>query len=219
MKGNHTKISCPETAYLNTVESTDRNMWEIKIKIEDKCVPFKVDTGAEVNVLSDSTWKSLKLSSLLKKTGTSLSCPDHSSLKVMGEAILSLSYQRKSSTKHVFAVNNLKNNLLGLPVIRALQLLSNVCSVDKSIISQYSSLFTGLGKFGQEYTIKLKPNSQPFALSIYSKKYSPSHEDNSTNRITANAGLKHHFTCGRTYTVVCGNGHCSQRLWNSTNLH
>ena len=65
----------------------------------------------------------------------------------------------------MFIVNNLKSNLLGLPAIRASQLLSNVCSVDKSIISQYPLLFTGLGKFGQEYTIKLKPNLQPFTLS------------------------------------------------------
>ena len=127
--------------------------------------PFKVNTGAEVTVLSDSTWKYLKLSSPLKETGTSLCVPDQSCLKVRGETTLSLSYQGKSSTQCVFIVNNLKNNLLGLPAIRASQLLSNVCSVDKSIISQYPSLFIGLGKFGQEYTIKLRPNPQPFALS------------------------------------------------------
>ena len=36
--------------------------------------------------------------------------------------------------------------------------------MEKSIISQYPSLFTGSGTFACEYTIKLKPNSQPFAL-------------------------------------------------------
>lgn len=65
----------------------------------------------------------------------------------------------------MFVVNNFNNNLLGLPAIKALQLLSNVCSIDNNIISQYPLLFTGLGKFGQVYMIKLKPNPQPFALS------------------------------------------------------
>ena len=39
-----------------------------------------------------------------------------------------------------------------------------MCTVEKSITSQYPSLCTGLGTFAQEYTIKLKPNHQLFAL-------------------------------------------------------
>jgi len=39
-----------------------------------------------------------------------------------------------------------------------------MCTVEKNITSQYSSLFTGPGTFAQEYTIKLKPSHQPFAL-------------------------------------------------------
>ena len=140
-------------------------MWEVKIDIEDKSVRFKVDTGAEVTVLSDSTWKSLKCSTPLKKAQISLCGPDQTTLRVIGEAKLGLSYKGKSSNQNVFVIKDLKNNLLGLPAIRALQLFSNVCSVDKSIISQYPSPFTGLGKFGHKYTIKLKPNPQPFALS------------------------------------------------------
>ena len=153
---NQTEVSYQETAYLDTIEVTDRNMWEVKIDVEDKSVRFKVDTGAEVTVLSDSTWKSLKLSTPLRKARISLCGPDQSSLMVIGEATLCLSYQGKSSNQNqgkssnqnVFIVKNLKNNLLGLPAIRALQLFSNVCAVDKSIISQYPSLFSGLGKFG-----------------------------------------------------------------------
>ena len=65
-----------------------------------------------------------------------------------------------------YVIKDLKSDLLGLPAIKELELLLNVCSVGngKSIISQYPLLFTGLGTFACEYTIKLKPNSQPFAL-------------------------------------------------------
>jgi len=58
-EGNQTEDLYAETAYLNTVEGTDKNLWEIRIGIEDKQVSFKVDTGTEVTALSDSTWKSL----------------------------------------------------------------------------------------------------------------------------------------------------------------
>ena len=124
-----------ETVYLNTIKGTDKNKWEIMIGIEGKQVPFKVDTGTEVTLLSELTWKSLEHSWPLKKTGTSLFGPDKSCLKVLGESTIVLSYQGRSSIQHVFFVNNLKNNLLGLPAIKALQLLSNVCSIDNSIIS------------------------------------------------------------------------------------
>ena len=59
----------------------------------------------------------------------------------------------------------MRNNLLGLLGIRALNLLSHVDSVNSNIISQYPSLFTTLGTFAHEYKIQLKSNSHPFALS------------------------------------------------------
>jgi len=65
----------------------------------------------------------------------------------------------------VYVIDGLKNNLLGLPAIKELELLLNVCSIQKSIMSQYPSLFTGLGTFEQEYKIKLNPNAKPFVLS------------------------------------------------------
>ena len=89
---NQTEVQYQETAYLDTIEVTDRNMWEVKIDIEDKSVRFKVDTRAEVTVLSDSTWKSLKCSTPLKKAQISLCGPDQTTLRVIGEAKLGLSY-------------------------------------------------------------------------------------------------------------------------------
>ena len=44
-------------------------------------------------------------------------------------------------------------------------MLLHICLIEKSIISQYPALFLGLGTFSQEYTIELKPDNCPFALS------------------------------------------------------
>ena len=53
---------------------------------EGKHVPFKdVDISADINILSEVTWKSLKHSLPLKKTGASLFDPDQSCLKVLGK--------------------------------------------------------------------------------------------------------------------------------------
>ena len=153
-----------ETAYLDTIEGIKGNIWEVQIAISDKIVIFKVDTGAEVTVLSDTTWKILNLSEPLQNLKTSLCGPDSAALKVLGKAVLTLTHNGRQCTQPVFIVKNIKNNLLGLPAIKALDLLSCVDSVNDNIISQYPSLFTGLGTFAHEYKIQLKPNSQPFAL-------------------------------------------------------
>ena len=61
-------------------------------------------------------------------------------------------------------VMGLRNNLLGLPAIRQLQLLPEVNTVQKSIPDQYPELFTGLGSIKESYKIKMKPDAKPYAL-------------------------------------------------------
>jgi len=151
--------------YLDTLNSTENNTWEISIELQGQPITFKVDTGAEATAVSTSTWESLKLVTPLRKPDISLYGPDHSQLKVLGMLPVSLSYKDHSCMQPVYVIDGLKNNLLGLPAIRELKLLLNVCSIQKSIMSQYPSLFTGLGTFKQEYQIKLNPNAKPFALS------------------------------------------------------
>ena len=71
-----------------------------------------------------------------------------------------LSHKDRSCTHTIFVVLGLRNNLLGYPAIRSLQLFREINSVDTSIPDQYPALFTGLGTFEGEYTIKIKPNAQ-----------------------------------------------------------
>ena len=72
---------------------------------------------------------------------------------------------RKLLLANLFSlIKQLKNNLLGLPAIKALNLLAMVESVEDKISMKYSSLFTGLGTFPETYTIKLCPEAHPYAL-------------------------------------------------------
>jgi len=151
-------------AYLDTLDGS-KKVWEIDINVNGKEITFKVDTGAEVTALSDATWDSLGVTSPLKNAGLSLFGPDQIPLNLLGKTTLPLTYNGNTSTEEVFIVKGLKNNLLGLPSIKELSLIPNVCAIENSVISQYPLLFEGLGTFAQEYEIKLKPDSQPFSLS------------------------------------------------------
>ena len=152
--------------YLDTVENSNGNMWELELRSGQDVIRFKVDTGAEVTVLSDKTWKSLKRTEQLQPAETTLCGPDRNRLTVLGKTSLTLTHKELCCTQPVYIVKDITNNLLGFPAIKALKLLSHVQSVvDDEIFSQYPSLFTGLGSFSQDYKINLKPNAQPYALS------------------------------------------------------
>ena len=62
-------------------------------------------------------------------------------------------------------VRDLQHNLVGLPAIRALDILARIHAISTPIKEQLPSLFTGLGTFpGSSYDIQLKPDAKPFAL-------------------------------------------------------
>ena len=150
-------------ANLNAV-GEDMNAWKIELNVADQPLPFKIDTGAEVTAISESTWKSLRNPPTLTKTTKHLCGPDRKPLQMVGEADINLKSKQKCSIQRVFVVKGLSNNLLGLPTIKALNLLQYVDSVQNDIFKEYSDLFTGLHTFTGEYTICLKLDAVPHAI-------------------------------------------------------
>ena len=153
-----------EAKFLDMIESVQDNIWKIEVMVGDKVMLFKVDTGAEVTVISEDTWKSLHSTEPLQDPKTFLCGPDCTRLTVLGKITLTLTLNKTCCQQPVYVVKNITKNLLGFPAIKALSLLSHVESIDKNIVSLYPSLFTGLGTFAQEFKVQLKANAQPFAL-------------------------------------------------------
>ena len=48
-----------DVKFFDTVENGQHNFWEVQVNIDDKTFKFKVDTGAEITVISEATWNSL----------------------------------------------------------------------------------------------------------------------------------------------------------------
>jgi len=156
-----TDNSTTKIAYLDTLNSS-KKVWEVEVNVTGKTVTFKVDTGAEVTALSDSTWKSLGIKTPLKSAGLSLFGPDETPLNLLGKTTFATDLQWKYLYRRNFVVKGLKSNLLGLPTIKELSLITNVCAIENGITSQYPSLFHGLGTFLQEYEIKLSQTVNHF---------------------------------------------------------
>ena len=153
-----------DLAYLNTIGSGKTTMWTCIVLVNGQETCFKVDTGAEVTVMSAQECANLGLG-VIQQATKQLRGPDGSPLTVDGQVTAKLAYKDHECTHTIFILRSLKHNLLGLPAIRDLQILPKVDSIDQTPKMQFPSLFAGLGEFkGAPYEIKLKPDFKPFAL-------------------------------------------------------
>ena len=142
--------------------------WTVQIKVMDKQVTFKLDTGADVTVVSQAVFDNMFSDTelpVLHKAEKPLFGPARIPLEVMGFARLLLGRGGKQTMEKVYVVKNLSTPLLGRPAIVALGLLIRVDSIDmETLKARYPKLCCGLGEVQQPYAIKLKPDAVPFSL-------------------------------------------------------
>ena len=77
----------------------------------------------------------------------------------------------KSIEEDIYVVEDLARPLLGRNAAVNLKLISRVCELTSDdykvqVMHEYPRLFTSMGQMEEEYTIKLKDGSKPFALSV-----------------------------------------------------
>ena len=129
---------------------------------------FRIDTGADVTVISEQAFNKLSNVSL-RVTNETLSVPERQQMRVRGKFNAKVTHNGLSSYQDIFVVKSLSQPLLGWPAIQALKMVHIVNNVGNGNVSKYrdkfSSLFQGLGKFGEEYSIKMKQDFKPFCLS------------------------------------------------------
>ena len=142
--------------------------WKVTLRLDGEEVLFKVDTGAEVTAISSDTLQKLTRKRI-KPSQRSLVGPSHQPLKQKGQfqARLELLSGDKVASQTVYVVENLRNNLLGLPAILALQMVTQVNEVtdmESQFINKFPTVFSGLGSFKEEYQIRLKEGAKPHNL-------------------------------------------------------
>ena len=157
-----------ESYFLGSVSVNEASSWSVDIRIKQRVVSVKMDTGAEVTATSGETHKLLG-SPQLNKPEKVLYGPAHQALNVLGQFSGWLKHGKRSAREMVYVVQGLKTNLLGLRSITALQLVRRVHATntgEPDVVKQFPEVFQGLGTIGDEYTIKLKENATPYSLYV-----------------------------------------------------
>lgn len=154
-------------AFLGTV-SLDGEPWLINLKVNEHTAVFKIDTGADVTVLSEDVFQNWEFPEL-ERAKKVLQGPGLTPITVKGKFTATIKSDSKSTTQEVYVVPGLKFSLLGRPAIQALGLVARVDTVAldsvERVKEQFPALFKGLGKMEGEYKIELKADAKPFSIS------------------------------------------------------
>ena len=167
------KCSYSEDYFLGEIsDHENKEDWSVNLSLGGTKVRFKIDTGADVTVIPEADYLRSGLPQL-RSTSKTLFGPGQEKLPVKGvvKGVLKTS-SLKETLQDIYVIGNLKEPLLGRPAIDALNLVQKVETIqadERSVIedevkSTYPNLFKGLGELDGEFSIKLKPDSTPFAL-------------------------------------------------------
>ena len=141
-----------------------------KIETGDK-IQFKIDTGAQVNVIPTSVYKQLKKQPHLQKTSQRLFGYTGKPIELAGRIDLKCTYKHKSYRGTFFIANtvNHSQSILGLQASLDLELIRFVLPVNSqsspltksNVLSEYEHLFTGVGTLQGETKIYLRDDTVP----------------------------------------------------------
>lgn len=154
-----------DAAFLGPVTAGIASPWTVSLHIENQELTFKLDTGAEVTAITEQDCLKLR-DIILQEPTRMLYGPTGQTLQAVGQFQATISSKGTSSLQTVYVVRGLRNNLLGLPAISALELANRIGTFSEKLEVQrkFPDLFHGLGILGDQYEIKLREGAQPYSL-------------------------------------------------------
>jgi len=174
--------SCPEVEIegefflgqlteVDMVEGNSKESWKAEVKLNEHAVKFKVDTGADVTVIPPTIYPSLVRKPSLSKCDKTLMGPWKHKLCCLENFTAKLCVYDNVITELFSVVKDLERPLLARDAVEKLKLVKRVDTVSSDdyktkMASKHPQLFTGLGQMKETYTITLKEDAMPFAISV-----------------------------------------------------
>ena len=162
-KKGHYEVVCRSAKVIGAVQEEDflflggisssekENPWVTTVKLNQSEIQFKIDTGADVTIIPESTYKTLKIKPDIKESKEILYGPGHNRLQVLGQFKGYLQKGGKTTQEEIFVIPGARQPLLGHPAIATLELVSKVEAVqaentEEKCRAKFPKLFEGLGE-------------------------------------------------------------------------
>lgn len=140
--------------------------WSVSLKVNNSLVNFKLDTGADVNIIPQKLLSKINvLQSDLLSTSLKLQGYSGSNITVIGKCYLKIIHKNNLYIlKFIIAQVN-SPPILGREACEELGLIKRVMSISNtsknSILDEFPDLFVGIGCLPGEYKIQLNNNVKP----------------------------------------------------------
>ncbi|KAK2716831.1 hypothetical protein QYM36_007097 [Artemia franciscana] len=125
-------------------------------------IDFKIDTGAQVNILPSQYLDKLSPKPKLLKATQRLTSYCGSTIPYVGVCNIPCHYKNGPTQQLTFYVVESNNTpIIGFKASKDMNLMKLVLNIEKSPVSEYSDVFKGIGKLETECEIYLKDNATP----------------------------------------------------------
>ena len=146
--------------YVSVIES-DTNDWKTTLKLNGHCTTFKLDTGAQCNVISKQTYDRISTRPLTKSKAKLVTFK----LKACGKTSIECEHKRKFTVLEFEVVKQEVPNVLGLESCKEMQLVQRNDSIkvaQDDVLSEYKDVFEGLGCITNvTHHIEIDPTQKP----------------------------------------------------------
>ena len=132
-------------------------MWTTDLSIGGKCVTFKIDSGADISIMSESTYQGLPDPPSLKPTSAMLTSPG-GKLKCTGEFIADIKKDGIAYSFRIIVVSHYQNNLLSRAVSNKMGLIQRMDEIQESLFGSSGLMKTAPVK------IHLRENAHPHCV-------------------------------------------------------
>ena len=156
------RFFCGEILAVNNIDKA--NELYVDLEINDKKIKFKVDTGAQCNIMPENMLMKMNKIPELMPTSTRLTAYGGANIPVVGKCEMRIKYDKASTAEVIFYVISIDGAkpIIGLPTLRELKILDiHEVNKDSDILDKYEDVFTGLGLVDGEYHIVLKEDVKP----------------------------------------------------------
>ena len=144
-------------------DDPDDEDWNIVIETNGTDITYKMDSGAQVDVLPLRCYRRLRKPAKLHKTSSKLTAYSGHKIKVVGKCIVYLRRNGKIYPVLFTVADTNSPPILGLKSCLRLNLIKRVDSIDvlPSYLSNFEDCFGELGTLKKEYHIVMDPNVTP----------------------------------------------------------
>ena len=136
--------------------------WLVTIESNELPVTYKLDTGAEANVIPIHQFYKFRRRPTLHKTKTRLTAYNQTPIKVEGRCIINLNYRSKTYPTLFIIAHTKSKPILGLQACERLNLVKRIDSSSSSeYTTEYSDCFGELGTLDTMHHIYTDPSIPP----------------------------------------------------------